>query len=176
MDGFPKRKSNRLPQFDYGTVCAYFITICSRYKAKVFGRVVGGGVLDAPRTLPSPHGKIVIAQIEAMENFYPGLQIEKFVVMPNHIHLIVAVIQSPTGASRTPPPTTVRANQSIPAFVSTLKRMTNRAADTQLWQRGYYDHIIRDQLDYDTIWRYIDENPAKWHLDRFYIPEGEKHP
>ena len=111
-----------------------------------------------------------------MENFYPGLQIEKFVVMPNHIHLIVAVIQSPTGASRTPPPTTVRANQSIPAFVSTLKRMTNRAADTQLWQRGYYDHIIRDQLDYDTIWRYIDENPAKWHLDRFYIPEGEKHP
>ena len=54
--------------------------------------------------------------------------------------------------------------------------MTNRTAGTQLWQRGYYDHIIRDQLDYDTIWRYIDENPAKWHLDRFYIPEGEKHP
>ena len=54
--------------------------------------------------------------------------------------------------------------------------MTNRAADTQLWQRGYYDHIIRDQLDYDTIWRYIDENQAKWHLDRFYIPEEEKHP
>lgn len=45
----PKRKSNRLPQFDYGTVGAYFITICSRDKAKVFGRVVGGGVLDAPR-------------------------------------------------------------------------------------------------------------------------------
>ena len=73
----PKRKSNRLPQFDYGTVGAYFITICSRDKAKVFGRVVGGGVLDAPRTLPSPHGKIVIAQIESMTNFYPGLQIEK---------------------------------------------------------------------------------------------------
>ena len=103
----PKRKSNRLPQFDYGTVGAYFITICSRDKAKVFGRVVGGGVLDAPRTLPSPHGKIVIAQIETMENFYPDLQIEKFVVMPNHIHLIIAVTQGPSGASRTPPPTTV---------------------------------------------------------------------
>lgn len=49
MDGLPKRKSNRLPQFDYGTVGAYFITICSRDKAKVFGRVVGGGVLDAPQ-------------------------------------------------------------------------------------------------------------------------------
>ena len=102
----PKRKSNRLPQFDYGTVGAYFITICSRDKAKVFDR----------------------------------------------------------------------ANQSVPAFVSTLKRMTNRTAGTQLWQRGYYDHIIRDQLDYDTIWRYIDDNPAKWHLDQFYIPDGEDHP
>ena len=112
MDGLPKRKSNRLPRFDYGTVGAYFITICAREKKKVFGRVVGGGVLDAPRVSPSPHGEIVIAQLEAMTNFYPGLQIEKFVVMPNHIHLIVAVTQSPTGASRTPPPTT-RACQSI---------------------------------------------------------------
>lgn len=105
MDGLPKRKSNRLPQFDYGTVGAYFITICSRDKAKVFGRVVGGGVLDAPRTLPSPHGEIVIAQLEAMTNFYPDLQIEKYVVMPNHIHFIVVVTQGPSGASRTPSPT-----------------------------------------------------------------------
>ena len=107
----PKRKPNRLPRFDYGTVGAYFITICTREKKKIFGRVVE-----------------------------------------------------------------VRANQTIPAFVSTLKRMTNRAADTQLWQRGYYDHIIRNQLDYDTIWQYIDENPAKWPHDQFYTSDGEEHP
>ena len=80
------------------------------------------------------------------------------------------------GASRTPPPTEVRANQTIPAFVSTLKRMTNRTAGVQLWQRGYYDHIIRDQLNYDTIWQYIDENPAKWPHDQFYTSDGEEHP
>ena len=147
-----------------------------REKKKVFGRVVGGGVLDAPRVSPSPHGEIVIAQLEAMTNFYPDLQIEKYVVMPNHIHFIVVVTQGPSGASRTPPPTEVRANQTIPAFVSTLKRMTNRTADVQLWQRGYYDHIIRDQLDYDTIWQYIDENPAKWPHDQFYTSDGEEHP
>lgn len=107
----PKRKPNRLPRFDYGTVGAYFITICAREKNKVFGRVVE-----------------------------------------------------------------VRANQTIPAFVSTLKRMTNRTAGVQLWQRGYYDHIIRDQLDYDTIWHYIDENPAKWPHDQFYTSDGEEHP
>ncbi len=172
----PKRKPNRLPQFNYGTVGAYFITICSREKKKVFGRVVGGGVLDAPRVLLSPHGEIVAAQLESMVDFYPGLRIEKYVIMPNHIHFIVLIRQGPSGASRTPPPTEVRANQTVPAFVSTLKRMTNRAAGTQLWQRGYYDHIIRDQHDYDTIWRYIDDNPAKWHLDQFYISDGEEHP
>ena len=133
----PKRKSNRLPQFDYGTVGAYFITICSRDKAKVFGRVVGGGVLDAPRTLPSPHGKIVIAQIEAMENFYPGLQIEKFVVMPNHIHLIVAVIQSPTGASRTPPPTTVGAHSICARRLSLAATLHGRSRAPPL-QRDFY--------------------------------------
>ena len=137
---------------------------------------VGGGVLDAPRVSPSPHGEIVIAQLEAMTNFYPDLQIEKYIVMPNHIHFIVVVTQGPSGASRTPPPTEVRANQTIPAFVSTLKRMTNRTAGVQLWQRGYYDHIIRDQLDYDTIWQYIDENPAKWPHDQFYTSDGEEHP
>ena len=54
--------------------------------------------------------------------------------------------------------------------------MTNRTAGVQLWQRGYYDHIIRDQLDYDPIWQYIDENPAKWPHDQFYISDGEEHP
>ena len=111
-----------------------------------------------------------------MTNFYPDLQIEKYVVMPNRIHFIVVVTQRPVRASRTPSPTEVRANQTIPAFVSTLKRMTNRTAGVQLWQRGYYDHIIRDQLDYDTIWQYIDENPAKWPHDQFYTSDGEEHP
>ena len=172
----PKRKSNRLPRYDYGSVGAYFITICSQNKDKIFGHVVEGGVLDAPRVVPSPHGEIVAAQIETMADFYSNLRIEKHIIMPNHVHLIVAITQNPSGASGTPPPTEVRANQTIPAFVSTLKRITNRTAGTQLWQRGYYDHIIRDQLDYDTIWRYIDDNPAKWHLDQFYISDGEEHP
>ena len=97
----PKRKPNRLPRFDYGTVGAYFITICAREKKKVFGRVVE-----------------------------------------------------------------VRANQTIPAFVSTLKRMTNRTAGVQLWQRGYYDHIIRNEEALTRIREYIVNNPLQWALDR----------
>ena len=158
MDGLPKRKSNRLPQFDYGTVGAYFITICSRDRAKVFGRVVGGGVLDAPRTLPSPHGKIVIAQIEAMENFYPGLQIEKFELMPNHIHLLLRLDETPGQAG-------------IPQIVRQMKAHVSKRAGFSIWQRSYYDHVIRGQKDYDMIWQYIADNPAKWLNDRFYEPD-----
>ena len=169
----PKRKQNRLPAFDYSTVGAYFITICAKNRRPIFGRVVGGGVLDAPHLALSPYGKIVAAQLEAMSHFYPDLQIEKSVVMPNHIHFIVSVTQDPSGASGTPPPTTTRSVQAILAFVSTFKRLSNRTAHTDLWQRGYYDHVIRGRDDYEEIWQYIDSNPAKWTLDILYTSQGE---
>ena len=168
-----KRKPNRLATFDYSTVGAYFITICAKNRKPIFGQVVGGGVLDAPHLAPSPYGKIVAAQLETMSHFYPSVQIEKSVVMPNHIHFIVSLTQGPSGASGTPPPTSARSVQAIPSFVSTLKRLTNKAAHTDLWQRGYYDHVIRGQQDYDDIWQYIDNNPAKWTLDALYISQGE---
>ena len=87
----PKRKSNRLPQFDYGTVGAYFITICSRDKAKVFGRVVGGGVLDAPRIALTPLGKVVADCIEHTHTVYPTVTIDKYVIMPNHVHILMTI-------------------------------------------------------------------------------------
>ena len=103
--------------------------------------------------------------------FYPHVRIEKYVVMPNHIHLLIAIQQGPSGASRTPPPTSARASQVIPMFISTLKRLTNKTAGHALWQRGYYDHIIRSPDDYSTIWHYIDTNPAKWAQDTRYVTD-----
>lgn len=103
--------------------------------------------------------------------FYPHVRIEKYVVMPNHIHLLIAIQQGPSGASRTPPPTSARASQVIPMFISTLKRLTNKTAGHALWQRGYYDHIIRSPDDYNTIWHYIDTNPAKWAQDTLYVTD-----
>ena len=83
----------------------YFITICSKNKRCTFGTIVGGGVPDAPRTRLSPTGKIVARQLGNMIAFYPHVRIEKYVVMPNHIHLLIAIQEGPSGASRTPPPT-----------------------------------------------------------------------
>ena len=170
-DGVPERKANRLATYNYSQSGVYFITICSKNKRCTFGTIVGGGVPDAPRTRLSPTGKIVARQLGNMIAFYPHVRIEKYVVMPNHIHLLIAIQEGPSGASRTPPPTSARASQVIPMFISTLKRLTNKTAGHALWQRGYYDHIIRSPDDYNTIWHYIDTNPAKWAQDTLYVTD-----
>ena len=122
-DGVPERNANRLATYNYSQSGVYFITICSKNKRCTFGTIVGGGVPDAPRTRLSPTGKIVARQFGNMIAFYPHVRIEKYVVMPNHIHLLIAIQQGPSGASRTPPPTSARASQVIPMFISTLKQL-----------------------------------------------------
>ena len=145
----------------------YFITICTAEKKCILSRInaVGGGVLDAPEPELSSYGKIVEKTILDIDRQYIDLSIDKYVIMPNHIHLLISVTDG--GASRTPPPTA--ANARIPGMVSTLKRFTNKACGTTLWQRSYHDHIIRNKKDYLEIWQYIDENPAKWTDDCYAI-------
>ena len=171
MTELPKRKLLRLSHYDYSQNGAYFLTICAREKRPLFGQVVGGGVPDAPHMLLSGAGHIVEEQLLAITNHSPFLRLDCYVIMPNHLHLIVFVEGAPAGASGTPPPT--RANQRIPQFVSTLKRFTNREAGAPLWQRGYHDHIIRSQRGYEQIWNYIQGNPYRWQEDCFYIKEVE---
>lgn len=83
--------------------------------------------------------------------------------MPNHVHFIITVAAH-GGSSRTPTPT----NAKLPAFVSTWKRFTNKKAGVSLWQRSYYDHVIRNDADCLRAWQYIDDNPAKWAEDEYY--------
>ena len=99
-----------------------------------------------------------------MDTFYNNITVDKYVIMPNHIHLLLRVEES--GRSGTPVPT--NANSIIVRFVSTLKRFCNKACGENIWQSRYYDHIIRNEQDYDEIWQYIENNPAKWEEDKFY--------
>ena len=156
----PKRKAPRLREWDYSTPGAYFLTICTAGKQCILSRIrtVGGGVLDAPKPELSAYGKIVEKTLLDIDRQYSYLSIDNYVIMPNHIHLLVSVTDN--GASGTPPPTA--ANEAIPKMVSTLKRFTNKACGVQLWQRSFHDHIIRSEKDYLEIWQYIDSNPARW--------------
>ena len=163
------RKSLRLREYDYSHGGVYFLTICAAGNQCLFARAcVGGGVFDAPHVTLTKYGTEIKVRLEEMDRVYGHVALLKYVIMPNHIHIL---LQAADGPSRTQAPTKKgRANQTIPAFVSTLKRMTNRTCGISLWQRGYHDHVVRSDADYLRIWNYIDTNPAKWAEDKYYVP------
>ena len=158
----PERKPNRLSEYDYSTGGAYFVTICTQDRKKILSTIVGGGAHDAPNVALTDIGEIVQKHI-VNNNRIPGITVDKFVIMPDHIHLIVLVDETAQkGTSRAPSPT----NAVIPHLVSTFKRFCHRDVGEKIFQRSYYDHVIRNQQDYDEIWQYIENNPRKWHLQK----------
>jgi len=130
----------------------------------LLANIVGGGALDAPQAQLTRLGKIVESYILSADRI-PNISVDKFVIMPNHIHLILIIDKVyPDGPSKAPAPT----NAIIPHFISTLKRFCHRDAGLVLFQRSYHDHIIRNEQDYLRIWQYIENNPARWKEDCFY--------
>ena len=189
---FPTRKPTRLRNFDYNTVGAYFITICTENRQQILSRIVGAGVLDCPsdthdnlvgagvpdcpRVELTKHGQIAEKHILQLSDFYDYLSIESYVIMPNHIHLLLFVRAnskiSKNGLSRTPAPTNIeRANNIVSQFVSTFKRFCNKEYGENIWQSRFYDHVIRDRKDYETRIKYIHENPMRWFYDELYVKE-----
>ena len=167
----PNRKKNRLKPELYSQNGAYFITICTEKRKCILSGIVGDGVLDVPRTHLSFYGTVVERRIQEMNRIYRNVRTVKYAIMPNHVHLLVCIEReddpAAEGTSRTPSPT----NEIIPGYVSTFKRLCNREFGCNIWQRSYHDHIIRKQSDFDKIWQYIDNNPALWEQDCFYLEE-----
>ena len=140
---------------------------------------VGGDVLDAPQIKLLKHGEIADKYLRQLNDFYKNISVEKYVIMPNHIHLILFVENIPSilnnleiedgGASRTSPPTMVNQHSTVAKFISTFKRFCNKECGDNIWQRSFYDHIIRNQNDYNEVVKYIDENPIKWRFDKLYV-------
>lgn len=154
----PNRKKNRLDNFDYSQNGMYFITICTQNRKQILCDIVGGGAHDAPKIKLSKCGVIVEKYILSTNNI-PGITVEKYVIMPDHIHLLLSV-RNNDGTSWAPSPT----NFLIPHTISTLKRLINKEIGMNIFQRSYYDHIIRNQHDYEETWKYIDNNPTNWIL------------
>ncbi|MBQ3040230.1 MAG: transposase [Clostridia bacterium] len=167
----PKRKQNRLENFDYSSYGAYFITICTKNRRKILSSIVGDGAYDVPKTVLTEYGKIVekyILSTEKIKNVF----IEQYVIMPNHIHMIIFIENKipkyenlrNNGTSRAPSPT----NETIPHIVSTFKRFCNKDIGENIFQRSFYDHVIRNKQDYEQISKYIYENPTNWEMDELY--------
>ena len=157
MDSLPKRKPNRLTGYDYSQPGCYFLTICSKDREHLFGYVVGADVPIGPHVQLSEIGAIVEQTISQIPS------VDKYIVMPNHVHILLRLPVANNGPMGTSAPT-----QSVPWIVRYLKRTVTMACGKTVWQRGYHDHIIRNEADYLRIWDYIDTNPAKWREDCYY--------
>ena len=141
----PQRKRNRLPGYDYGQNGAYFITVCTKERKRILSDIVG----DDAHIVPKPIGRIAEKYIRHVP------EIEKYVIMPDHIHMIIRLDD---GAMRASPPTKNR----VAGIVRSIKALTTKEVGEAVFQRSYYDHVIRNQQDYDEVWEYIENNPRKW--------------
>ena len=146
---FPSRKSPRLKQFDYSTPNCYFLTICTWNKQCLFGNP---GYLNT-------YGKAAEDGLLEIERHFSNAKLDKYVVMPNHVHMILSLHGSGSGV-----PTIIGLYKS---YVS--KRIHAITSEVRVWQSSYHDHVIRNQYSYDQIWLYIDANPANWEKDCFYF-------
>lgn len=161
MTELPKRKFMRMPTYDYSTNGLYFLTICVKNKEKLLCNIVGDVVDAVPKTELTPVGKIVEKYIHSINNA-KKLSVENYIIMPDHIHLLI-YIDDIYGTSKTPSPT----NSLIPHMVSTFKRFCNREIGRNIWQRSYFDHIIRNEEDYIKHYNYIETNPLLWVDNKF---------
>ena len=149
----PKRKNIRLQGYDYSSEGCYFITICTEHRKNLLSTIVGGDDLGAPKEIIlKPYGKIVEKYVISIEKAYDSVKVENYIIMPNHIHLLLLI--DTYGLPRSSAPT-------IPDVVTALKKFTNRDCKHNLWQRGYMDHVIRNQTGFERHWEYIEYNALK---------------
>ncbi|MGV8048897.1 MAG: transposase [Anaerolineaceae bacterium] len=191
------RRSIRLPEYDYSQAGAYFITLCAHQREYLFGEIVDGEMKL------NEFGQIVQSTWHDLVNHVARIELDAFVIMPNHIHGIITIVGAGSEPARTEPartepartepartepartepartepaPTTDITQKQTPLseIVRQLKtfsaRRINLARNTPgepVWQRNYYEHIIRDEKSYNAISEYILDNPAKWELDSLF--------
>jgi REP element-mobilizing transposase RayT len=163
MKALPERKSNRLEGYDYSRVGCYYITICAIDKLPLFSRIhVGDIAAGGPFVELTTIGSIVKKYLENINLRYNDVTLSNYVIMPNHVHMIMTVrIGTPRAASPT--------KSYIPAIINALKSLSSKECGKPIWQRGYYDHIIRDDIDFGIKYEYIETNPVRWTDDMYFI-------
>src|SRR5882724_7742579 len=145
------RKKLRLVDFDYSTPGYYFVTVCVSARRCILGDV------DESRASLHDLGQLVSEVLQRTPQRHPNVRLDAFVVMPNHLHALLELAGTEV---------------SLPAVMGAFKSLSTNAArgagmiaDAKLWQRGFHDHVVRDDAGLDRLREYIANNPLKWHLD-----------
>jgi REP element-mobilizing transposase RayT len=166
------RRSIRLKGFDYASAGAYFVTIVTHQRDTLFGEIINGEMQL------NNFGHIADECWRAIPDHFPNVELGAYVVMPNHVHGVIvindgpATNSSPVVGARHASPLRPRGVQpkSIGAIVGSFKSAVTRRIgreynSTGVWQRNYYEHVIRNEQEWDRIHRYIESNPSQWDED-----------
>ena len=158
----PVRKRNRLADFDYSSPNAYFITICTAHRENLFWHAVGATIGRPPEQQLSPAGRIVQNAIEAIPLRYPAYVLEHYVIMPNHVHLLLRIRADACGRPMVAP--------TVSTVAAQMKGVVTKQLGTSIWQKIFHDHIVRTENDFQEIRQYIENNPFRWAEDTLYMP------
>ena len=162
----------RLNFYDYSTPGGYFITFCTHDRKNTLSRIVGA-IHESPEPQLTVCGKIVERILQCIPQ-HLSVTVDQYVIMPNHVHLILLITEE--NAMRAIHESSLQGRSIISKAVGYIKMNASKAirqiyGDVSVWQRGYHDHVIRNQADYEMIAKYIYENPIRWELDRYHQKE-----
>ena len=168
------RKQNRLKQFSYDNCGAYFITICTKERKNLFWqnlvfnesqieKPVGATIGRPQKQALTHYGRIVEKVFLDIPKHYPMVSVDKHVVMPNHLHMILTINSNDSGRPMVAP--------TISNIVQQTRGVATKMAGCEIFQKSFYDHVIRNQQDYDNIWQYIDTNPLRWCDDELFFED-----
>ena len=166
-----RHRSIRLKGYDYAQAGAYFVTICTHSQGCLLGEIVDGEIVLGS------YGKFAKACFEGIPQHFAHAEVDAFVVMPNHLHGIIFVANgtevgaqhaAPLRKEASPRPTPGSLSTIVRSFKSASTKRINElrgAPGTPVWQRNYYEHVIRNERELDKIREYIATNPLRWTLD-----------
>lgn len=158
-----KRKQIRLKEYDYSQNGYYFVTICTNKRQNIFYDSVGAVI-----GRPNKNAQIVENAIKKICDIYFACSVNKYVVMPNHIHMILVIDKSENIRSIADNIRRPMVAPTISTVINQFKGYVSKQIGYSCWQKSFYEHIIRNENEYQKIYEYIENNPLKWEEDKYY--------
>jgi len=164
----PVRKNIRLQGYDYSSVGYYFVTICTQDKANLYGNVIVGADLVSARVELNNAGVMIERVYTEVISSFDDVVSDNYIIMPNHFHCIMSIRRADT---RSAPTSIIQAfkSKTTVEYIKGVKSGIYQPFIKRIWQRNYYEHIIRNEIEYKQICQYIDQNPARWAEDDYFI-------
>jgi REP element-mobilizing transposase RayT len=160
MNEWPKRKMNRLRGYNYGQSGMCFITICAKERLCLFSEIVEAEIdcslmcqPNEPQIKLTPIGQTIREAIRNIPQTCNSCGVDSFVIMPNHVHLILLFSENHEQAMNT---------MNVSSLIGKMKRFVSLKIGYSVWQKSFYDHIIRSEDDYLRIAQYVLDNPSRW--------------